>query len=276
MSKKSSENVRELKRRLETQKKKNIMNTICKFLCSAAGLALIPAAGAFAQSAADYDSRGPWARPESGNAAYGNDDYAYNPEAAEESSGAHAIALKAFYALGLEAPDKELDSRYSDAEVDLGGLTFEYAYDFSAARGPVSAELILAASVGYGSVDYNGGPFSGSEVEMLSFDLETGVNLSLNAGERFSLFFGPRVGLNLLYVSMDLPYRYYHGYYYYGDKDDETEAGLLYGGDVGFTIKFTDHSGLTATVGYRASTAQPLEIEEQSWVRFSIGYKHTF
>lgn len=274
MRKKSSENVRELKRRLETQKK-NIMNTICKFLCAAAGLALIPAAGAFAQSAADYDSRGPWARPASGNAAYGNDDYAYNPEAAEESSGAHAIALKAFYALGLEAPDKELDSRYSDAEVDLGGLTFEYAYDFSAARGPVSAELILAASVGYGSVDYNGGLFSGLEVEMLSFDLETGVNLSLNAGERFSLFFGPRVGLNLLYVSMDMPYRYYHSYYY-GYKDDETEAGLLYSGDVGFTIKFTDHSGLTATVGYRASTAQPLEIEEQSWVRFSIGYKHTF
>lgn len=251
------------------------MNTICKFLCSAAGLALIPAAGAFAQSAADYDSRGPWARPESGNAAYGNDDYAYNPEAAEESSGAHAIALKAFYALGLEAPDKELDWRYSDAEVDLGGLTFEYAYDFSAARGPVSAELILAASVGYGSVDYNGGLFSGLEVEMLSFDLETGVNLSLNAGERFSLFFGPRVGLNLLYVSMEMPVLYVPGYYY-EDKDDETEAGLLYGGDVGFTIKFTDHSGLTATVGYRASTAQPLEIEEQSWVRFSIGYKHTF
>lgn len=239
------------------------MNTICKFFCAAA-LALVPAAGAFAQSAADY-----------GNAAYGNDDYAYNPEAAEESSGAHAIAPKAFYALGLEAPDKELDSRYSDAEVDLGGLTFEYAYDFSAARGPVSAELILAASVGYGSVDYNGGLFSGLEVEMLSFDLETGVNLSLNAGERFSLFFGPRVGLNLLYVSMEMPVPYVPGYYY-EDKDDETEAGLLYGGDVGFTIKFTDHSGLTATVGYRASTAQPLEIEEQSWVRFSIGYKHTF
>ena len=240
------------------------MNIICKFFCAAA-LALVPAAGAFAQSAADY-----------GNAAYGNDDYAYNPEAVEASSGSHAIAVKAFYALGLEAPDKVLDSLYSDAEVDLGGLTFEYAYDFSAARGPVSAELILAASVGYGSVDYNGGPFSGSEVEMLSFDLETGVNLSLNAGERFSLFFGPRVGLNLLYVSMDLPARYYSGDYYYGDKDDETEAGLLYGGDVGFTIKFTDHSGLTASVGYRASTAQPLEIEEQSWVRFSIGYKHTF
>ena len=239
------------------------MNIICKFFCAAA-LALVPAAGAFAQSAADY-----------GNAAYGNDDYAYNPEAVEASSGSHAIAVKAFYALGLEVPDKMFDS-YSDPEVDLGGLTFEYAYDFSAARGPVSAELIFAASVGYGSVDYNGGPFSDSEVEMLSFDLETGVNLSLNAGERFSLFFGPRVGLNLLYVSMDLPYRYYHGYYYYGDKDDETEAGLLYGGDVGFTIKFTDHSGLTATVGYRASTAQPLEIEEQSWVRFSIGYKHTF
>ena len=249
------------------------MTPICNSLGPAAGRALIPAAGAFAQSAADYDSRGPWARPASGNAAYGNDDYAYNPEAAEESSGAHAIALKAFYALGLEAPDKVLDSLYSDAEVDLGGLTFEYAYDFSAARGPVSAELILAASVGYGSVDYNGGLFSGSEVEMLSFDLETGVNLSLNAGERFSLFFGPRVGLNLLYVSADLSSPYLNGRYY---KDDETEAGLLYGGDVGFTIKFTDHSGLTATVGYRASTAQPLEIEEQSWVRFSIGYKHTF
>lgn len=241
------------------------MNIICKFFCAAA-LALVPAAGAFAQSAADY-----------GNAAYGNDDYAYNPEAVEASSGSHAIAVKAFYALGLGVPDKMFDS-YSDPEVDLGGLTFEYAYDFSAARGPVSAELILAASVGYGSVDYNGGLFSGSEVEMLSFDLETGVNLSLNAGERFSLFFGPRVGLNLLYVSADLSYRYYHNGRYYKDnyKDDETEAGLLYGGDVGFTIKFTDHFGLTATVGYRASTAQPLEIEEQSWVRFSIGYKHTF
>lgn len=275
MRKKSSENVRELKRRLETQKKKNIMNTICKFLCSAAGLALIPAAGAFAQSAADYDSRGPWAPPESGNAAYGNDDYAYNPEAVEASSGSHAIAVKAFYALGLEAPDKMFDS-YSDPEVDLGGLTFEYAYDFSAARGPVSAELIFAASVGYGSVDYTGyyaGYYYGSfdaEVELLSFDLETGLNLSLNAGERFSLFFGPRVGLNLLYVSETVETSWTR------IKDDETEAGLLYGGDVGFTIKFTDHSGLTATVGYRASTAQPLEIEEQSWVRFSIGYKHTF
>lgn len=247
------------------------MNIICKFFCAAA-LALVPAAGAFAQSAADY-----------GNAAYGNDDYAYNPEVVEASSGSHAIAVKAFYALGLEAPDKMFDS-YSDPEVDLGGLTFEYAYDFSAARGPVSAELILAASVGYGSVDYTdyyAGYYYGSfdaEVELLSFDLETGLNLSLNAGERFSLFFGPRVGLNLLHVSADLSYRYYLNGRYYKDnyKDDETEAGLLYGGDVGFTIKFTDHSGLTATVGYRASTAQPLEIEEQSWVRFSIGYKHTF
>ena len=254
MSKKSSENVRELKRRLETQKK-NIMNTICKFFCAAA-LALVPAAGAFAQSSADY-----------GNAAYGNDDYAYNPEAAEASSGSHAIAVKAFYALGLEVPDKGLDPLY-----DLGGLTFEYAYDFSAARGPVSAELILAASVGYGSVDYTGYYYSrfDAEVELLSFDLETGLNLSLNAGERFSLFLGPRVGLNLLYVSETVETSWTR------IKDDETEAGLLYGGDVGFTIKFTDHSGLTASVGYRASTAQPLEIEEQSWVRFSVGYKHTF
>lgn len=236
------------------------MNTICKFFCAAA-LALVPAAGAFAQSAADY-----------GNAAYGNDDYAYNPEAVEASSGSHAIAVKAFYALGLEAPDKALDARYDDAEVNLGGLTFEYAYDFSAARGPVSAELIFAASVGYGSVDYTGyyyGSFD-AEVELLSLDFETGLNLSLNAGERFSLFFGPRVGLNLLYVSETVETSWTR------IKDDETEAGLLYGGDVGFTIKFTDHSGLTASVGYRASTAQPLEIEEQSWVRFSVGYKHTF
>lgn len=239
------------------------MNTICKFLFCAAALALVPAAGAFAQSAADY-----------GNAAYGNDDYAYNPEAAEASSGSHAIAVKAFYALGLEVPDKGLDPLYDDddAEVDLGGLTFEYAYDFSAARGPVSAELILAASVGYGSVDYTGYYYSrfDAEVELLSFDLETGLNLSLNAGERFSLFLGPRVGLNLLYVSETVETSWTR------IKDDETEAGLLYGGDVGFTIKFTDHSGLTASVGYRASTAQPLEIEEQSWVRFSVGYKHTF
>lgn len=235
------------------------MNIICKFFCAAA-LALVPAAGAFAQSAADY-----------GNAAYGNDDYAYNPEAVEASSGSHAIAVKAFYALGLGVPDKMFDS-YSDPEVDLGGLTFEYAYDFSAARGPVSAELILAASVGYGSVDYTGYYYSrfDAEVELLSLDFETGLNLSLNAGERFSLFFGPRVGLNLLYVSETVETSWTR------IKDDETEAGLLYGGDVGFTIKFTDHSGLTASVGYRASTAQPLEIEEQSWVRFSVGYKHTF
>lgn len=243
------------------------MNTICKFFCAAA-LALVPAAGAFAQSAADYGNAA------YGNAAYGNDDYAYNPEAAEASSGSHAIAVKAFYALGLEVPDKGLDPLYDDddAEVDLGGLTFEYAYDFSAARGPVSAELILAASVGYGSVDYTGYYYSrfDAEVELLSFDLETGLNLSLNAGERFSLFLGPRVGLNLLYVSETVETSWTR------IKDDETEAGLLYGGDVGFTIKFTDHSGLTASVGYRASTAQPLEIEEQSWVRFSVGYKHTF
>ena len=249
------------------------MNTICKFFCAAA-LALGPAAGAFAQSAADYGNAA-YGNAAYGNAAYGNDDYAYNPEAAEASSGSHAIAVKAFYALGLEAPDKMFDS-YSDPEVDLGGLTFEYAYDFSAARGPVSAELIFAASVGYGSVDYTdyyAGYYYGSfdaEVELLSFDLETGLNLSLNAGERFSLFFGPRVGLNLLYVSETVETSWTR------IKDDETEAGLLYGGDVGFTIKFTDHSGLTASVGYRASTAQPLEIEEQSWVRFSVGYKHTF
>ena len=199
------------------------MNIICKFFCAAA-LALVPAAGAFAQSAADY-----------GNAAYGNDDYAYNPEAVEASSGSHAIAVKAFYALGL------FDS-YSDPEVDLGGLTFEYACDFSAARGPVSAELILAASVGYGSVDYTGYYYSrfDAEVELLSFDLETGLNLSLNAGERFSLFLGPRVGLNLLYVSETVETSWTR------IKDDETEAGLLYGGDVGFTIKFTDHDGAAA------------------------------
>ena len=159
----------------------------------------------------------------------------------------------------------------------VGLPVFSTPDDLSALRdGYGVTELILAASVGYGSVDYTGyyaGYYYGrldAEVELLSFDLETGLNLSLNAGERFSLFFGPRVGLNLLYVSETVETSWTR------IKDDETEAGLLYGGDVGFTIKFTDHSGLTASVGYRASTAQPLEIEEQSWVRFSVGYKHTF
>lgn len=220
--------------------------TIKQKLTAALGALLLPVAGMFAQ-----------------------DDYSFSYD--EEGDLGRSLSVKAFYAVALEAPAKGMDSSYSDPEIDLGGLTVEYEQDFySNSSGGMGFSWLGALSLGGGTKDYQ---YLG-ELTLVTVEAEFGVNLRGNISDSVSLFVGPRLGLNLLYASAE--YDYYYGYHYYEEEEDESKFGVLYGADAGVDIRLGDHSGLSLGVGYRASTAEPLDIEAQSWVRFSVGYKYTF
>lgn len=212
--------------------------TIKQKLTAVLGALLLPAAGMFAQ-----------------------DDYSFSYD---EGGLGRSLSIKAFYAAALEAPVKGMDNSWS--EIDLGGLTAEYEHDFySNSSGGMEFSCLGALSLGGGYKDYQ----SLGEITLVTVEAEFGVNLRGNIGNGVSLFVGPRLGLNLLYANVELDY-------YYHEEEDESKFGVLYGADAGVDIRLGDHSGLSLGVGYRASTAEPLDIEAQSWVRFSVGYKYTF
>lgn len=195
-------------------------------------------------------------------------------ENASDSAGTtelpRSFSVRAFYAAANDAPYKGMGDYYSDPELDLGGVTFEYARGFyaDANDGALSGELVLAVSIGTGSKKYD----DDGKLTMTTLEYEFGVNLRAKLADAVSVFIGPRVGLNYMFLGIS------------ADDDDgrgehdetDSELGLLYGMDVGFDIAFAEHHALTIGVGYRASTAEPFDIDSQSWSRFSIGYKYTF
>lgn len=175
------------------------------------------------------------------------------------SSGTSSLTLKATYFSALEDIDSALGS------VDLAGLTFDYTKRFGDASGVVNPEFVLSLGFGYGEEEWAMW-YDDFEVSLMSINAALGFNLRFNCGSEVSLWLGPRVGINATYVEID------YSYYY----DDECEVGLLYGAEGGIDINFTPHHALTFGIAWLASTAQPYDIEEQSYLQFSAGYKFTF
>ncbi len=196
-----------------------------------------------------------------------SDDYGYNydrstPSETGAASLVNSVSFKAFYGVGLTAPAKGMDRIYDDPEIDIGGLTVEYTKSINP-----NLDVVFAGSIGGGSCDYE---YLG-KLTLYTYEMEFGVNLRAPLGKSVALFVGPRVGMDMLYAEFDWKRR---------PKENDTDIGLLVGVDAGVVVSFNERNALTLGIGYRASTAQPEcylgEIEEQSWVRFSVGYRLSF
>ncbi len=198
---------------------------------------------------------------------------------AEDSYGImppdQSVSVKLFGGFAQDRPIK--DSKIP--RVDIVGVTFEYAKNLTP-----YIDFVAAASIGGGSSDYDRTEYGSSyykqeaEVTLVTYEVEVGVNFTAPICDSFSLFIGPRVGVNALYADLDWKEKTTSSSTH--KERDDTDFGFLYGIDAGAVFSFTDQHALTLGVGVRESTAQPemskLEIEKQSWVRVSIGYRFSF
>lgn len=177
----------------------------------------------------------------------------FNPDAGKPLR--NTISFKAFYGLGLEPPIRGT----SLPEIDISGLTFEYARSLSE-----NWKFVAASNIGYGNRDYGR-----MEISACSIEWELGMNfvapLYTSASySPVSFFIGPRLGTDFLAVRVH-------------SDETKTELGLLFGMDYGAVFSFNKRSALVASVGYRRSTAKPFQdMEDQSWLRFSVGYQYSF
>lgn len=226
------------------------MNNCKNYAAAIAALALFPAAGMFAQSDSDM----------------AESDLMETPE----SSGASSLSVKATYSLATE-------DFVADESVDLMGVTLEYTKRFGSSTSVVQPEFLVSLGFGYGTEDFDvyvyhwyGSHSDHLDLDVYSVNLALGVNLRFNLGDSVSLWLGPRVGSNFMYLDYEL------SGCSEGGSDNDSDFGFLYGGEFGLDINFTPHQTLTFGVGYLASTATPEDIEEQSYVQFSVGYKYTF
>lgn len=198
-----------------------------------------------------------------------------------------SFSVEGFYGAAQEKLFKDFDID----KLDIGGLSIRYTGRMSTTS-PVFPELFGITSVGRGTLDqtwhgYGYDPYFGevSYTEELNYELLTaqfaiGANIRFQPTEKFSLFAGVRVGL--AYESIDLEYKE-NGWKKY-DKT-ESDVGFLYGIGIGADFNITKHHGITVSVDYVGSTAEPdfdnidgekIKSEEQSYVMVSVGYKYTF
>ncbi len=261
-----------------------------KFAALAAFL-LVPA-GMFAGADSDYSrSLGAWERSVDQRTARSNgsapraqsyaDSPAWNTPSAKtdcENQTPSYFSVKAFFGLGLNDPAKDMDRVYSNPEIDVSGLTIEYTRELCS-----YVDFVSAVNIGAGSRNYSHSEDDSENrmrITAATLEAEVGLNLSVPiVRDTFSLFAGPRFGVNLMYVKSSGEYESSDDY---GDDYDEwdekkAELGLLFGGDVGAVISFSESSALVFGVGYRRSTARPFaDMEEQAWVRFSAGCRFAF
>ena len=191
---------------------------------------------------------------------------------AEDSYGLtspdQSVSVKLFYGNSQKKAIKDSDV----PRVDIGGVTFEYTKNLTS-----YIDFVAAASIGGGNSEcdrtYYGFKYK-EELTLVTYEAEFGVNFTAPICDSFSLFIGPRIGVNALYA------KYEGKSSWYSETISDTDIGFLYGADAGAVFSFTDQHALTFGVGYRASTARPEDkgekLEEQSWVRVSLGYRFSF
>ena len=201
-----------------------------------------------------------------------------------------SFSVEGFYGAAQEKLFKDFDID----KLDIGGLSIRYTGRMSTTS-PVFPELFGITSVGGGTLDqtwygYGYHPYfgEGSYREELNYDLFSaqfaiGANIRFQPTEKFSIFAGVRVGLDIEYVEYEYKYNSYR------DQKNNTDVGFLYGIGIGADFNITKHHGITFAVDYVCSTAQPefekiyisgshytVKTEEQSYIMVSVGYKYTF
>lgn len=142
----------------------------------------------------------------------------------------------------------------------------------------VTPEFYLLCGGAIGESDSSA---NGNVYDVVFAEFSAGTNLRWQICDSFTLSVGGRVGLGILSVSDGI--EYYSGN---GDEDEEVKAGLVYGGRAELEWNFNANHALTLACDYLACTAQPknwednqcgyIEVEKQSWIMLSLGYKYTF
>lgn len=194
-------------------------------------------------------------------------DYAFD-EVASSESGIFSFSIKGFYGLALEDnPLEDIGSVNAD-RADLYGIVADFTWSIPNEENIVVPELCLSIGAGYGLSEIDGGwYYYDGEVDIYSVNALLGLNLRINAGEYVSFYFGPRIGINYLRLHVEWGYA----------EDNEDDIGSIYGGEAGINFNFTPNASLTLGVSYLASEAKPYsDVNEQSWVMFSVGYRHNF
>ena len=199
---------------------------------------------------------------------------------AEDSYGVtspdQSVSAKLFGGFAQDRPIKNAKI----PRVDIVGVTVEYTKNLTPYIDFVAAASIGGGDSEYDRTEYGTGSYSkySAEVTLATYEVEVGVNFTAPICDSFSLFIGPRVGVNALYAEVDQKEKTSSSSAH--KERDDTDFGFLYGVDAGAVFSFTDQHALTLGVGCRASTANPdvsgLEIETQSWVRVSLGYRFSF
>lgn len=222
------------------------MNNSLKLIAATSAMALLPAAGMLAQDT-DFASSGD----------------------ADLTSPRSALSVR-FVGYGACT---DLVEDYVDESVNLYGITGDYTIRFRE-NNAFSPELVFSLGIAYGEVDIDWyswyyGSFE-ETISLLALNATAGFNFRFNCGNFVSLWFGPRLGISVLTVSDDIDEWDY--------SEDETKVGALYGAEFGADFFFTRNRrhGLTVSLGALGTTATPLDIDEQYYVTFSVGYKVSF
>jgi len=200
----------------------------------------------------------------------------FSPVAEENNGWIPSVSVEAFYGAAMEKLWKEVDLD----EVNIGGVNVRYSA-IKETSSIVSPEIFGIFSLGGGSLDQTWDVY-GSHLE-INYDLLTGyvaggANLRIQASDKISFFVGGRLGLSV--GSLDVDYEE-NGY---SESESDTAAGLLYGVGIGVQSNFNEHHGVTLGLDFIGSTAEfkfgddemELEMEKQSYIVFSVGYKYTF
>lgn len=226
------------------------MNTLLKFSLVLATAALTSVASLWAQEAEDYYDYAP-----------AKDEYATTGSSATNFS----FAIKGFYALALE--DEPVEGLDGDS-FDLVGITTDFMWTPDV-KNVVLPELLLSVGFGAGQHEIDGGwYYQDADVYVYSWNFLLGVNFRVYLNDDISFYLGPRLGGNLLLISTE-----WEG----GSKENEDDFAFLYGGEIGANFNVNPNSAVMFSVSYLGSNAQPYsDIEKQSYIMFSVGYRHTF
>ena len=195
------------------------------------------------------------------------------------------VSVEAFYG----AANDKLSSGDLD-KLNIGGISIRRSYEYkkSVVTGAlVLPEFYLIGSIGGGSLDqtwdYGYGEVESLDASLVTAQFAGGANLRCYVNDRFSIFGGVRIGAAYESVDVDWKYRL-PGYGEISYSKQEGAFGFLYDVGAGAELRLGEKSALMFGIDYVGSTAQPefniygekLEMEEQSYVMFSVGAKFLF
>ncbi len=185
------------------------------------------------------------------------------------------LSARAFFGVALEDDLYEGDG----CALNIVGASVEWAHTVKGS-GPrnkrIGADFIVRADFGYGHDDFDVTGYVNSkrvdsvEYTVLMWNVTGGVNFVVDL-PRFRFYAGPRVGLSVIYGEQEIKY-------YYGGSEayDESNAGFAVRVQGGWDIRITERSAITLELGYLLTTALPDGIEDQSFLTFGVGYRHSF